>query len=124
MSFANRMQGVASKLLDKFDESKVRLKLIKPAGEPVWDETLAEMVPQESEQFDLVGVTTQFSAAMINGTTIQAGDVMVIAKVNQLIESISVQDKVLIDGVQWSITQEPKVDYTALTICYKIHCRK
>lgn len=123
MSFAKRMQAVGTKLLNKFDESKTRLILVKPAGEPVWDDNLAEMVAQPSTEINLVGVTVAFSAGQINNTTIQNGDVMVIAA-NKEGLAISLQDKVKIDGVQWSIVDEPKTDYTGINIVYKIHCRK
>lgn len=123
MSFAKRMQAVGTKLLNKFDESKTRLILVKPAGEPVWDDNLAEMVAQPSTEINLVGVTVAFSAGKINNTTIQNGDVMVIAA-NKEGLAISLQDKVKIDGVQWSIVDEPKTDYAGINIVYKIHCRK
>ena len=123
MSFAKRMQNVASKLLDKFDESEGRIVSVKPAGEPVWNDTLGEYVPQLPQEIVLVGVTVPYSQSMVNGTTIQSGDVQVIAKFVNPIE-ISLQDKVRIGGVQWSIVSTPLVDYTGVVICYKIQCRK
>lgn len=123
MSFARDMQTVASDLLNEFDESKTRLVLIKPAGEPIWDDTLAEMVAQPSTEINLVGVTVAFGAGQINNTTIQQGDVMVIATNQEGLE-ISLQDKIKIDGVQWSIKDTPIVNYTGVNIVYKIHCRK
>ena len=122
MGLAKRMQNTATRLLSKFDESNGRIVLVKVGGEPVWDPVKAEMVLPESAEIPLTGVTVAFSAAQVNGTTIQSGDVMCIVKAGDA--EITQQDKVKIDGVQWSIVDTPLVDYTGLTICHKIHCRK
>ena len=122
MGFASDMQSVASEMLGEFDESNGRIVLVKVGGEPVWDPVSAEMVLPASTEIPLTGVTVAFSAAQVNGTTIQSGDVMCIVKAGDT--EITQQDKVKIDGVQWSIVDTPLVDYTGLTICHKIHCWK
>ena len=122
MGLAKRMQNTATRLLSKFDESSGRIVLVKIGGEPVWDPVKAEMVLPASTEIPLTGVTVAFSAAQVNGTTIQSGDVMCIVKSGDT--EITQQDKVKIDGVQWSIVDTPLVDYTGITICHKIHCRK
>ena len=124
MGFASDMQDVASELLGEFDESNGRIVLVKVGGDPVWNETLGEMVIPASSDIPLTGVTVAFSAAQINGTTIQQGDVMCIVQALDPSIGVSLQDKVKIGGVQWSIVDTPLVDYTGLTICHKIHCRK
>ena len=122
MGLAKRMQNTATRLLSKFDESNGRIVLVKVGGEPVWDPVSAEMVLPASIEIPLTGVTVAFSAAQVNGTTIQSGDVMCVVKADDA--EITQQDKVKIDGVQWSIVDTPLVDYTGLSICHKIHCRK
>ena len=125
MSFAKKMQGVATKLLNKFDESDgARLTLLKRGGEPVWDEILGEMVIQPDTSIKLDGVTVSFSSGLVNGTTIQTGDVRVIASASDSSIVISEQDRVKIGDITWSIVGQPIVDYTGVTICHKIHCRK
>ena len=125
MSFAKKMQGVATKLLNKFDESDgTRLTLLKRGGEPVWYEILGEMVIQPDTSIKLDGVTVSFSSGLVNGTTIQTGDVMVIASASDSSIVISEQDRVKIGDITWSIVGQPIVDYTGVTICHKIHCRK
>ena len=124
MGFASDMQDVANDLLGDFDESSGRIVLVKIGGEPVWNETLGEMVIPASTDIPLTGVTVAFSAAQVNGTTIQQGDVMCIVQAMEPSIGISLQDKVKIGVVQWSIVDTPLVDYTGLTICHKIHCRK
>ena len=124
MGFASDMQEVANDLLGEFDESTGRIVLVKVGGDPVWSETLGEVVIPASSDIPLTGVTVSFSAAQINGTTIQQGDVMCIVQALDPSIGVSLQDKVKIGGVQWSIVDTPLVDYTGLTICHKIHCRK
>ena len=124
MGFASDMQEVANDLLGEFDESNGRIVLVKVCGDPVWNESLGEMVIPASTDISLTGVTVAFSAAQINGATIQQGDVMCIVQALDPSVGISLQDKVKIGGVQWSIVDTPLVDYTGLTICHKIHCRK
>lgn len=120
MGFAKKMQGVATKLLTKYDEAPGRIALLR-TGVPVWDEDLAEMVPGLVETVPLVGVTVPFSASLVDNTTIQAGDVQAIVTAA---EAPKADDKLLIDGVQWSIVGQPLIQYTGLAICYKIHARK
>ena len=124
MGFASDMQEVANDLLGEFDESIGRIVLVRPGGDPVWNETLGEMVIPASTEIPLTGVTVAFSSSQVNGTTIQQGDVMCIVQALDPSIGISLQDKVKIDGIQWSIVDTPLVDYTGLTICHKIHCRK
>ena len=122
MSFAARMQKTANKLLGKFDESKTRLALLKLSGPPVWDPVLGEMVTPKPDEIPLIGVTVAYSDSMIDGTTIQAGDVLAIVQDGGI--TVSQSDKLLIDGVQWSIVSQPRTDYTGVNICHKIHARK
>ena len=117
------MQGVATKLLTKFDESPSddrRIKLVRK-GTPVWDDTAGEVLPGLPEVIDLVGVTVPFSAGLVNGTTIQAGDVQAIVT---SATAPTTADKLQIDGVEWSIVDMPLVEYTSTAICYKIHARR
>ena len=124
MGFAGDMQEVANDLLGEFDESNGRIVLVKVGGDPVWNETLGETVIPASTDIPLTGVTVAFSSSQVNGTTIQQGDVMCVVQALDPSIGISLQDKVKIDGIQWSIVDTPLVDYTGLTICHKIHCRK
>ena len=120
MSLAKRMQKTATKLLSKFDESDGRIKLLRQ-GAPYWDDTLAEIVPGDFEEVPLVGVTNNYAASLIDGTNIKAGDIQVIAT---SAEPIKMNDKLLIDGAQWSVVNQPIIDYTGGNICYKAQCRK
>ena len=94
MGFASDMQEVASELLGEFDESSGRIVLVKVGGDPVWSESLGEMVIPASSDIPLTGVTVAFSAAQINGTTIQQGDVMCIVQALDPSVGVTLQDKV------------------------------
>ena len=123
MSFSKRMQGVATKLLTKYDESPSgnrRIKLVRK-GVPAWDDDAGEVLPGVDEVIDLVGVTVPFSAGLVNGTTIQAGDVQAIVT---SATAPTTADKLQIDGIEWSIVDRPLVEYTNTAICYKIHARR
>ena len=124
MGLAKRMQNTATRLLSKFDESNGRIVLVKVGGEPAWDPVSAEMVLPASTEIPMIGVTISFKEDQVNGTTIQSGDVMCMLESSDPSIIVSQQDKVKIDGVQWSIVDTTLVDYTGLTICHKIHCRK
>lgn len=124
MSFANKMQGVANKLLTKFDERPVngKIQLIKNST-AVWDPVLAEDVITEGEALDLTGVAVPYSQSMIDGTTIQSGDIKL--TITNGVEPEQ-QDKILLDGVQYSIITIQPFAYTGedLTIAYAIQIRR
>ena len=120
MSFARRMNGVANKLRTKFDERKgdKRLALIKK-GTKSFDSVLGEYVFTPDTKYFMTGVESTIDAGLVNGTTTQSGDKMLTVHTKLLDEQGSpanitpaLQDKVIIDGVQWSIVATPHVDYT------------
>ena len=134
MSFAKKMQGVADKLLTKFDERTGgnRLAILKQ-GAVVWNDTIAENVIGPDVKYYLTGVQINTSAGTVNGTTIQSGDMFI--TVSTLIVNSSgatidyvprVADKVLIDGVEWSVVDTPHANYTGnnLIVAYKLQVRK
>lgn len=134
MSFAIRMQGVADKLLSKFDErtGDARLAILKQ-GESVWNPVLGEMEIGDDTKYFLTGVQINSLDGLVNGTTIQQGDMMltvstsvVDASNNPVDYAPQTNDKMLIDGEQWSIVNTPHSNYTgnALAVAYKIQVRK
>ena len=122
MSFALRMRGVADKLLNKFDERDVKIKLLR-ASEPVYNSTSGEYEFPEDIEIELTGVVTPFDSSMIDGTTIQSGDAKLIITSEHQPKH---PDKILLDGVQWSIVKPNPVNYTGddLTIAYFVQIRK
>ena len=124
MSFAVKMQGVADKLLSKFDERPVGDKIqLRRKSDPVWDEDLAENIITPGATIDLVGVATPYDQTLVNGTTIQSGDVkLTVTMANEP----DAQDKILLDDYEYSIVDIKPFAYTgtALTIAYAIQIRR
>jgi len=134
MSFAEKMQVVAAKLLTKFDErtGDDRLAILKQ-GDVVWNDTTAENDIGPDVKYFLTGVQINNLAGLVNGTTILQGDMMLTVStliVDELGAEVDytprVADKMLIDGVEWSIVDTPHSNFTgdALTVVYKIQVRK
>ena len=134
MSRANRMAGVATKLLAKFGErlGGDRMAILKQ-GKIVWDEILVEDVIGPDTKYFLTGVERTNLNGLVDGTVIQKGDELITASTRVLDESNNVidyvpavNDKILLDGVQWSIVDTPHINYTGnnLIIAYKMQVRK
>jgi len=122
MSFAKEMQEVAEELLTEFDERENKM-ILRVAGESYFDASLAETVIGENQEYELTGVATNYSEGLINGTTIQSGDI----QLSVLCEVEPTQaNKVVIDGVESSIVAVNPVAYTGKdkTIMYKIQVRR
>lgn len=125
MSFSNRMQKVATKLLTKFDERETPIKLIVLGVGTVFDYDLGEYVTAANTEYYCTGVAITVSQSLVNGTTIQSGDKMVTISVNVGVVPTTA-DKLLIDGEQWSIVDTPHADYTGIdkAVVYKMQARK
>jgi hypothetical protein len=134
MSFSKKMQGVNNKLMSKFDErtGDDRLAILKQ-GTQVWDEIEAEYITGPDTKYFLTGVQINTLAGMVNGTTIQQGDMSITASTIVKDESgvvidyvPAVNDKMLIDGVQWSIEDAPHVNFTGnnTIVSLKMQVRK
>ena len=123
MSFAAKMQKVATDLLTKFDEraGTDRIVLIQP-GAMTWDAGLAENVFAASTETYLTGVAVAYNESTINGTTIQAGDVK-LTLTNAT--PINAESKIRLDGKEYSVVLPNAEAYTgkALTIVYQIQIR-
>lgn len=122
MSFAKEMQEVAQELLTEFDEREEKM-VLRVAGESYFDFSLAQTVVGESQEYELTGVATGYSEGLINGTTIQNGDIQLAV----LCEVEPTQaDKVVVDGLEASIVTVNPVSYTGKdkAIMYKIQVRR
>lgn len=134
MSFATKMQGVNNKLCAKFDERKGndRLAIIKQ-GDQTFNMTTGETEFGPDVKYFLTGVQINALAGMVNGTTIQQGDMSITASTivkDELDATVDyvprVNDKMLIDGVEWSIEDAPHVNYTGndVIVSFKMTVRK
>ena len=122
MRFAKEMREVAEELLTEFDERDDKM-ILRVAGGSYFDTNLAETVISEPQEYELTGVATSYSEGLVNGTTIQNGDIQlsVLCKVEP-----KQADKVVVDDVEASIVAVNPVAYTGKdkTIMYKIQVRR
>ncbi|EFO8707787.1 hypothetical protein HPM00_004157 [Salmonella enterica] len=95
-AFSKRMQGVTTRLLGKYGSTVTLVR----AGSKVWDEGLGEYVQQPDTQIPLTAVPVPINAGLVNGATIQAGDMVVKADFSVL---PNMEDKVAFAGEQWSV---------------------
>ena len=95
-TFSKRMQKTATRLLGKYGST---VNLIR-AGSKVWDPDEGEYVVSPSVTIPLTSVPVPVNAALVNGTTIQAGDMIVKADSSVL---PTMEDKVSFNGSEWSI---------------------
>ena len=119
MGFAKRMQGVATRLLSKYDERVTnKMKLVIP-GAKVWNGSA--YVNQPATEHDITGVMTPISMSLVNGDSIKNGDAQII--ITSEIEP-KVGHSVRVDGVTWAVVATEPVHYTDTPICYKAQVRK
>lgn len=117
MAFANRMQSTATRLLTKYGSTVTLLR----QGASVWDSGAGEYVTGAIQKIPLAAVPVPVAVGLIDGTAIQAGDMII--KADGIVEP-KMQDKILFQGVQWSIVNiEPKI-VNDIVIAYFIQVRK
>jgi len=95
-AFSKKMQGVATRLLGKYGSTVTLVR----AGGKVWDADLGEYIPQSDTLIHLVSVPVPVNVGLVNGTTIQAGDMVVKADYSVLPK---MEDKIDFAGARWSV---------------------
>ena len=95
-AFSKKMQGVATRLLGKYGSTVTLVR----AGGKVWDADLAEYVQQPDTLIPLTSVPVPVNVGLVNGTTIQAGDMVVKADFSVLPK---MEDKIDFAGARWSV---------------------
>lgn len=116
-AFSREMAGVATRLLTKYGST---VSLIR-AGSKVWDANLGEYVFGPGTIIPLAGVPVPVAVGLINGTTIQAGDMIV--KADGAVEP-KLADKIEFTGAQWSIVNVERKLGNDQTIAWFIQVRK
>jgi hypothetical protein len=116
-AFSKKMQGVAAHLLGKYGSTVTLVR----AGSKVWDEDLGEYMQQPDTQIPLTAVPVPINIALVNGTTIQAGDMMVKADYSVLPK---VEDKVEFGGEQWSVVGIERKQVNDDIVAWFIQVRK
>ncbi len=126
MSLAAKFQNTATRLLSKFDERVSGVDSIQLEQTPVsFNPESGEDEPEESVVTDLVGVVVNFGREYTNGAnngnTVQAGDQLL--KISAAKEPF-MGDKILLDGLKYSIESISPVRYSNRTIMYTVHLRR
>ena len=129
MSLASNFQGVATRLLSKFDERTPGVDSIQLEFTPVsFNPSTGEDEPDTPIIKDLIGVVVSFNKEFTNSVrtggnnnTVESGDQLL--KITSEIEPL-MGDKILLDGLKYSIVSISPSRYTNKTILYTIHLRK
>lgn len=116
-AFSRKMAGVSTRLLTKYGST---VSLIR-ASNKVWDPNLGEYVFEPDTTITLAGVPVPVAVGLINGTTIQAGDMIV--KADGVVEP-KMEDKVSFSGAQWSVINIERKMVNDDTIAWFIQVRK
>lgn len=115
--FSRKMAGVATRLLTKYGST---VSLVQ-AGAKVWDEDRGEYVFGSDVVTQLAAVPVPVAVGLINGTTIQAGDMVV--KADGAVEP-KMEDKVEFSGAQWSVVNIERKLVNDDTIAWFIQVRR
>lgn len=116
-AFSKKMQGVATRLLDKYGSTVTLVR----AGSKVWNQNTGEYEWQPDTQIPLTGVPVPVNASLVNGTTIQAGDMMVKADGSAV---PAMEDKVEFGGERWSVVGIEEKMVNDDVVAYFIQVRK
>lgn len=116
-AFSKKMQGVATRLLGKFGSTVTLVR----AGSKIWDEILGEYVQQPDTLIPLVSVPVPINAALVNETTIQAGDMVFKADYSVLPK---MEDKIDFGGERWSVVGIEKKMVNDDIVAWFIQVRK
>lgn len=127
MSLTTKFQNTATSLLSKFDERVPGVDSIQLEQTPVsFNPITGEDEPGTPVITDLIGVVVKFGIfftndANINGNTVEIGDQLL--KITAAIEPL-MGDKILLDGLKYSIVSISLSRYTNQTILYTVHLKR
>ena len=116
-AFSKKMQGVATRLLGKYGSTVTLVR----AGSKVWDPVEGEYVQQPDTQIPLTAVPVPVNVGLVNGTTIQAGDMVVKADYSVLPK---MADKVDFGGERWSVVGIERKQVNDDIVAWFIQVRK
>lgn len=116
-AFSQRMQKLGTRLLTKYGSEVYLVR----AGARVWDEVAGEYVRAADTRIPLAAVPVPVNTALVNGTTIQAGDMIVRADYSVLPK---MEDKVDFAGGRWSVVAIERKMVNDDTVAWFIQVRK
>lgn len=115
--FSKKMQGVATRLFGKYGSTVT----LERAGGKVWNPIAGEYDILPPQSIALTSVPVPVNVGLINGTTIQAGDMIVKADYSVLPK---MEDKVIFGGDHWSVVGIEKKMVNDDVVAYFIQVRK
>lgn len=127
MSLTVKFQNTAIRLLSKFDERVLGVDSIQLEQTPVsFNPITGEDEPGTPVITDLIGVVVKFGIfftndANANGNTVETGDQLL--KITATTEPL-MGDKILLDGLKYSIVSISLSRYTNQTILYTVHLKR
>ena len=116
-AFSKKMQGVATRLLGKYGSTATLVR----AGGKLCNPTTGEYDVSPDTIIPLTSVPVPVNAGLVNGTTIQAGDMVVKADYSVLPK---MDDKVDFGGVRWSVVGIETKMVNDDVVAYFIQVRK
>lgn len=116
-AFSKRMQGVGTRLLGKYGSTVTLVR----AGGKVWNPSTGEYDVSPETTHPLTSVPVPVNAGLVNGTTIQAGDMVVKADYSVMPK---MEDKVDFDGERWSVVGIQKKKINDDPIVWFVQVRK
>ncbi len=116
-AFSQRMQGTATRLLAKYGSTVTLIR----AGAKVWDAAEGEYVQQPDTQIPLTAVPVPVNVGLVNGSTVQAGDMVV--KADASVEP-KMEDKVDFAGARWSVVAIERKQVNDDVVAWFIQVRK
>ena len=109
------MQRRATRLIDRFSETTITVK--RTTGSSMVD---GEVVIGSSSTVDMVGVANPATASMINGTTIQAGDLFVTVTTD--IQPM-MSDVFSVDGKDFQVVAIQEFKPSKTNMAYRVQLR-
>lgn len=116
-AFSKKMQGVATRLLGKYGSTVTLVR----AGGKVWNPSTGEYDVSPDTTIPLTSVPVPVNVGLVNGTTIQAGDMVVKADHSVLPK---MEDKIDFGGARWSVVGIDTKMVNDDVVAYLIQVRK
>lgn len=120
-SFYGRMRKAASKLLGKFGEKITIQRIVQ--GE--YDPETGEYGAEETLEWEPYALKTSISLNDIDGTRIEAGDMVLLVSMENQTSKPEIGDFVIFpNGETWKIIQPMPVEPASETVLFKAVIRK
>lgn len=112
----NRLQGVATRLIDRFSE--VDITITRTTGQSVVD---GVVVPGSTTPTSVAAVVNPYNESQVNNTTILAGDLQVIIKHDF---APLIDDLFTIDGKDYKALAVQSYKPSSTALAYRVQVRK